>query len=209
VGYSYDDMKKWLRYRKFKRGTVVWARLYRRDIIIDNDIWFDENIRIGEDVIFNLSIYLKSHKVVRIGYIGYYYVRRKNSALQTYLNEKYDYLVENKRHLAIRRDEISNNISNICKKEKIKSLYQGSLILSCGEIAVALAQNKDCSYKEKVKKYNTYSNLLPVKNARKNLTLSDLSLKYWGALFLIKYNFSEALLAIIMCMNFWGKGTYL
>ena len=206
VGYSYDDMKKWLRYRNFTRGTVVWARLYRRDIIINNNIWFDENIRIAEDLIFNLGIYLKCHKVVRIGYIGYYYVRRKNSALQTYLTKNYDYLVENKRNLAIKRDEICNNISNKDKKEKIKSFYQGSLILSCGEIAVSLAQNKDCSYKEKVKKYNRYSNLLPVKNARKNLTLNGLSLKHWGALFLIKYNFSEALLAILMCMSFFENG---
>lgn len=206
VGYSFDDMKLWLKTKSFSRGTTVWGRLYRKNILIDNDIWFDESVKIAEDLIFNMSVYLKCNKVTQCNYVGYRYRQRENSAIRSYLSDNNHYLVDNKKRLAVLRDIISQSIENPVKKEKVKSFYFGSLVLSCGEIAVSLAKNKSISFIEKTKLYNSYSKLQPVIEARSKLTLSDLDFKYYVALFLIKHNFSHILLLSLSILNRLGKG---
>ncbi len=54
-------------------STVPWGKLYRRSIITDNSITFDSNLRLGEDLIFNLQYLLHCSSVVTIGSFGYIY----------------------------------------------------------------------------------------------------------------------------------------
>ena len=54
--------------------TVVWDKLYRREII--QGISFDEDSRYGEDTLFNCQAMLNCHRYGRIPYIGYTYDHR-------------------------------------------------------------------------------------------------------------------------------------
>jgi hypothetical protein len=73
-------------------------------------------------------------------------------------------------------------------------MYQGSFVLSCAEIAMSLGRIKDMKFRDKIRHYRRYSESKPVKKARKNLTLDNLSLKNKVALWLIKHNWYVALL---------------
>lgn len=52
---------------------VVWNKLFKRDLIINNNLFFDRNINFGEDFIFNME-YLKLIKKVKLlpEYLYYY-----------------------------------------------------------------------------------------------------------------------------------------
>ena len=59
-----------------------WSKLFRMSIIRTNGIRFDENIRVGEDFLFNIVYILHVNKIVSKQGTGYYYLR-DNSVLST------------------------------------------------------------------------------------------------------------------------------
>ncbi len=59
----------------------IWNKLFIRDIIIKNNIFFEENIIIWEDMLFLLKYILKIKKISTLKSILYYYRTRENSAV--------------------------------------------------------------------------------------------------------------------------------
>lgn len=63
-----------------------WNKIYRRDIILDNDIRFDTEESIGEDLLFNIGYYSTIRLDKGIFFIGnnyYNYIDRFNSAMNS------------------------------------------------------------------------------------------------------------------------------
>lgn len=58
--------KEWCKYMIM----TPWAKIYRRQFLLDNNIEFLEN-NIGEDIYFNLKVILTSKKIGILTYIGY------------------------------------------------------------------------------------------------------------------------------------------
>ena len=52
------------------RQLVVWAKLYRKKFIINNNLYFN-SLKIGEDITYSLTSYMKTDKVKCINYCGY------------------------------------------------------------------------------------------------------------------------------------------
>ncbi|WP_300080606.1 glycosyltransferase family 2 protein [uncultured Thomasclavelia sp.] len=69
---SYPD--EWSKYRM----TAPWARIFKRSLIVDNDVRFLETV-IGEDAYFNMSAYLYTNKIKTITYVGYNWYYEENS----------------------------------------------------------------------------------------------------------------------------------
>lgn len=69
----------------------VWNKIYRRDIIMKNNIFFDENITVGEDLLFNIKYikYVKKYKIIDNVFYNYY--QRKDSAVR----KKHKNLIKN------------------------------------------------------------------------------------------------------------------
>ena len=61
---AYDDI--WTRYRI----TAPWARIFRRDFIVKNNVSFLKTY-IGEDTYFNLNAYLYTNNIKGLNYVGY------------------------------------------------------------------------------------------------------------------------------------------
>lgn len=59
-----------------------WAKLYRRDFLVKNQIVFLDN-NIGEDVYFNLVAYSKTKKIKILDYIGYNWFYNDSSVSNT------------------------------------------------------------------------------------------------------------------------------
>lgn len=56
------------------------ARIYEKNIIIDNCLFFQENLSYQEDLVFNLNYLSYVEQVILLDYYGYYYVQNKNSS---------------------------------------------------------------------------------------------------------------------------------
>lgn len=66
---------------KFMNPTP-WAKIYRRDFIVDNKIEFLDN-NIGEDIYFNLVAMLTAKKVQILDYVGYNWFYNRKSISNT------------------------------------------------------------------------------------------------------------------------------
>lgn len=194
IGYSYDEMKCWLKSKTYKQGVPVWCHLYKRKLIIQNDITFEPNIKVGEDVLFNLQAYIKGKSILIIDYCGYYYVQRSDSALHKYVGKNDEYLLDNKIQLVKWRSKIAENT----KQFNLKPMYAGNLVLSCIVIALDVFQIQT-SLCEKVKRYNKYRYLKEVDEAVRNMSLKNISYKNRVILILVK-NRADALLILLLTL---------
>jgi len=79
---------------------IVWNKLYKKSIIDENNIEFDTNLKMAEDVDFNLQIFVHTKKVQLIENKFYNYrLKRKNSLTDIYVgkskSENHEILYEN------------------------------------------------------------------------------------------------------------------
>ena len=74
--------------------SVLWNKLYRRDILTGNDIQFVSEMRWAEDLVFNLRYIQYAERFVAIDKPGYYYVQNPQSICHTQTNAATD--VQNK-----------------------------------------------------------------------------------------------------------------
>ena len=63
--------------------SVLWNKLYRRDILTGNDIQFVSEMHWAEDLVFNLRYIQYAETFVSIGKAGYYYVQNPQSICHT------------------------------------------------------------------------------------------------------------------------------
>ena len=66
--------------------SVLWNKLYRRDILTGNDIQFVSEMRWAEDLVFNLRYIQYAERFVAIDKPGYYYVQNPQSIRHTQIN---------------------------------------------------------------------------------------------------------------------------
>ena len=62
-------------------NTSLWNRIYRTEIIRNNQLLFEHNITIAEDLLFNYKYLLECQNVYYEKDALYYYLQRKNSAM--------------------------------------------------------------------------------------------------------------------------------
>lgn len=69
----------------------LWNKIYKRKIIENNNITFDEKVETGEDFIFNLQYLRKTRKISFIKEKLYYYIRRNNNSITyKYIENMYE-----------------------------------------------------------------------------------------------------------------------
>lgn len=62
-------------------NTSLWNRIYRTEIIRNNQLLFEQNITIAEDLLFNYKYLLECQNAYYEKKVLYYYVQRRNSAM--------------------------------------------------------------------------------------------------------------------------------
>ena len=75
----------------YKRGVSGYAvnKIYKRDVLINNDLFFDENCYYAEDVPFNVKYCQLCDKVIFIDRDLYYYIQYTNSIVHKYYAERF------------------------------------------------------------------------------------------------------------------------
>ncbi|WP_303872063.1 glycosyltransferase [Acetobacterium wieringae] len=66
----------------------IWNKWYRRQIIVDNGLAFNERVRLGEDFLFNCAFFSASDKIALMNKIVYYYYKRDAISLTGKFREK-------------------------------------------------------------------------------------------------------------------------
>ena len=66
--------------------SVLWNKLYRRDILTRHDIRFTSEMRWAEDLVFNMQYIQYADVFVSIPHPGYYYVQNPQSICHTQIN---------------------------------------------------------------------------------------------------------------------------
>ena len=58
---------------------TAWSKLYRKNFLVDNNLWFPDGCRFGEDVPFWFALLYKNPKIVFINKFLYFYRKRSTS----------------------------------------------------------------------------------------------------------------------------------
>lgn len=66
--------------------NVLWNKLYRRDLILEHGLWFDERLAWSEDALFNFQYFRVCSRFSATGEPIYYYVQNPNSVCHTLKN---------------------------------------------------------------------------------------------------------------------------
>lgn len=148
IGISRDSVIDWQNggdLHKNKEWGTVWRFLFKREIICENDIFFDEKLPLNEDMIFICKYLCCVESITTLYECLYKYGYKQSGAMLTNINS--NRVLKNKIALANARLEITEII-----KERflinIEDWYAGSLVLSIFEIFYQMSKekNKGCAY---------------------------------------------------------------
>ena len=77
-------------YFKYHFGFEPWNKVYKRETIAENSLFFDCEEKVGEDLLFNVNFYTKMKNCLFVDEKLYNYVVRENSAMTTKDNKRYE-----------------------------------------------------------------------------------------------------------------------
>jgi CDP-glycerol glycerophosphotransferase len=120
--------------------------LYRREFLLENDLFFEENI-LHEDSLFTPLVYLRASKVKYMD-IPFYYYRQREGSIMNVLSEKSMESLEKICDLLV---EEYNQLDDL----EIKSTLS-KLILSYYKVVVYKYYNANLEYKNAHKKYRKF-----------------------------------------------------
>src|SRR5690606_9968803 len=64
---------------------IVSNKIYKKELILNNNIFFDETLKIDEDTLFNLKAYLHCESIKIIDFDGYLYKNNTESVTRDFL----------------------------------------------------------------------------------------------------------------------------
>ena len=90
----YDEPRKALFYEDSCR-PYVWNSLYKRSFVLENNLLFDKDLVIGEDLKFQMEAFIAAKTCRFLPIVGYmYYFGAPNSTIYYYLNHPYERVVK-------------------------------------------------------------------------------------------------------------------
>lgn len=116
--------------RKATLLHYIWNKWYKRELICENRIIFDENERLGEDFLFNCEIIDKADRVWGTDILLYKYYKRDNGSL----SGKY---IENE---LSRRRKMDSTFLQLYENKKIKEECYNLISRMIGSITLASIQ---------------------------------------------------------------------
>ena len=161
VGFSFEGVDRWLRGEKdglYVENPALWRCIAKTDIIKNNGLEFDVNLKIGEDTVF-ISDLLSCAKRCHVLHKCYYYlVYRESSAIATYEKNAAAKL-DGKHRLMTARRALTERVSKR-RGVDIKPYWQGTVIMSVIELAFIFAKKSGsgASFKERYRSFLSYAN---------------------------------------------------
>lgn len=112
--------------------TFIWNSFYRREFLLSHQLYFNTNMNIGEDCLFNINVYMNNPFVRMVSSRLYRYVLQENSAIhqrnypamRRAINSYLLLFSEIQQYVEINRDniELCRGLRNIIKQQYVPFL---------------------------------------------------------------------------------------
>lgn len=201
IGISKETISMWQQGGDLywnKEWGAVWRALYRRDLIVDNNLEFDTSLFLNEDAMFNCHYLCCVQRMVTINECLYTYRVKSSGAMYSSLNSAR--LLKSKIALANAREKVCEHVYTVIHKD-ISNWYTGSLVLSIFELFIGLTNNQPLisGYRQ----CKTYIDRADVKKAVSDVSVGG-RIKFAIPLVFIKAKCSAILYFLIHVMNRLG-----
>ncbi|WP_333813452.1 glycosyltransferase [Muricomes intestini] len=124
---------------EFATFGTTWCKGYRRQWLDDSKLWYEPELRRGQDTIFNLNAFEKANKVIYVNKYLYHYRLNDASAVHRYTDNAIEYLSR----------ILSHVLMFIEKYQKPDYFYQ-AYYYKCASLLVT-AMGNDCFHKDNPK----------------------------------------------------------
>lgn len=179
--FNNDDLE----YQKYVVSPLyyisVWNKLYKTELLKQNEIIFPENTPWGEDYIFNIRAIIKASHIKNIFHNGYKYRIQSLSISNRYCGEAMEYY----RNMITDLQEIIDQELSI-EQAKLDE-YILRQFLYTAQRSVFNVDNPD-SWKIRKKEFLSYRKLDIVKKSFKSVNFSNYRMEVRVGILLLKYN---------------------
>lgn len=181
---------------KLKRSEwrVPFAKIYKRQCIEKNCIFFDEVAILGEDQIFNLEVYQSARKIQLLKLSKYHYRLNYNSAC----NMLSDSFTENSSFVEYLLDLVHKYkfLSDNLFKQFLISMY------------MIMDKRRKISYVERINLLKKHLGTYPYSEVLKSVYISNVDFKYWIVFLFFKCHFYFGIYSIYHIKEFLKKVKY-
>lgn len=173
IGISGESVNQWISNKDkalYVENPALWRTMVTRKIIIENNIVFNKNLKVGEDTIF-ISEYLSYAQKCYVHQKCYYYlVTRETSTIYVYEKNPLAKL-DGKIRLLEARNELSKKMYTNYKFN-IEPFWCGTVIMSVMEIAFLMAKkHPDYGFFERYRLFMRYVKVPDVRKIIKEFRL--------------------------------------
>lgn len=182
-------------------GTV-WTKLYRANVIVDNNIKFMDLNKIGtnEDTLFNIEASYYSKSFLFINRPFYHYWRENNSSITSGFKPK---LINQWMYLF-------SYIENFLNDKNMKNDYYLALnnricLNTLGLGLNTISKDNRSSVYQKIKRIRKFLKENRIKNSFRNFNLSQLSMVWRVFYFCAKIRFAAGFYFMLVCIEFLRK----
>lgn len=170
IGVSYDGVNRWLKREEnalYVENPALWRIMLRTEIIKNNQLRFNRNLKVGEDTIF-ISEYLSHAQNCYVYHKCFYYlVTRETSTIYKYERNPIAKL-EGKINLLVARLELTERIKRRTSIN-IDSHWRGTVLMSSVEMAFLLARkHPSYTFMQRYKLFSKYFKQLEVRRTLQN-----------------------------------------
>lgn len=84
-------------------GAAIWNKIFKRSLLVDNNIFIDENITVGEDFCLNIACFDKARTVVGVSNKFYHYMNINPNSIMSKIDDKKFYNFINGRKAILKK----------------------------------------------------------------------------------------------------------
>ena len=85
---SINDSFSIIKGKKIRSSFTLWNKIFKRKLIIENNLFFKEDVGYGEDDLFRIMSFSLAKRISTLTGVSYHYRTRKNSISDSMRNEK-------------------------------------------------------------------------------------------------------------------------
>ncbi len=197
MGLNQNALNHWYKGEniwKYKKCWQVFCFMFKRSLIVDNNIRFIPKIRMFEDILFAIECTYYSNKLVAIPDILYNYDQRDDGAVLS-RSRCMEKIFQDKYLLIEQRERIRAMVCEI----DLFDYYFASNVLSCLELAIKLSI--DFSY---YSDYSKYIRHVQTRKAIDKVCLTGAPLKFKLPVTMLKYRLHTLLFFVCWCLHKLG-----
>lgn len=173
-----------------KEFAMVWRFLYKRSVLIENNVLFPKGIKLIEDKLFNARFFCYAKTIALMEDLLYNYIVKEKGLMTSSLNDIKGLVAD--KIAGVEQRAILRNLYLKERNIDIFPYYIGTIVFSALELIMRLS---DTSFFSSRKELKRYMNLKDVRIGIKEINVTHLPLKLRLPIVMLKYNLTYLLLA--------------